>query len=82
MARSSSSLLASFTGPNDALFGRHHINSRAWKPKSQQEAEHRQLKAWAQEQQMPQKQSRGQTSAPVPLNGHPRAKVTKFLDLL
>lgn len=57
MARSSSSSLVSCTGPNDALFDRYHINSRTWKPKSQQEAEHRQLKAWAKEQQVPEKQS-------------------------
>lgn len=83
MARSSSSSLVSCTGPNDALFGRHHINSRTWKPKRQQEAEHRQLRVWAQEQQGPQKQS---TEARLlrlcDLKGHPRAKVTKFLDLL
>lgn len=57
MIRSSSSALVSLTGPSDALFGRHHINPRTWKPKSQQEAEHRQLKAWVQEQQVPRKQS-------------------------
>lgn len=39
------------------LFGRHNIDLRAWMLKSQQEVEHGELKAWAQEEQVSQKRS-------------------------
>lgn len=59
MERSHGSSLVSTTGPNyvPILFGRYNTDSRACKPRSQEETEHRWVEAGVQEERASQNQS-------------------------